>query len=50
MKNYLFNVEKIVKNEADLSNLWKNICGKKWIVYQAENLVFGHYSYQFDSK
>jgi hypothetical protein len=31
-----------------LSNLWTNISDKKWVFYQAKNLVFHDYSYRFD--
>jgi len=33
-----------------LSNLRMNISGIKRIVYQMKNLVFGHYSFWFNSK
>ncbi len=32
------------------SNLSRNIYGKKGIVYRAKKMVFGHYSYQLDTK
>jgi hypothetical protein len=50
MINYSFNVEKFIKMRHYSSNLGMNIYGKKLIVDQAKNLVFGHYLYQFDSK
>ncbi len=38
MINFSFNVEKFVKMRHYLSNLWANISGKKWIVYQAKKI------------
>jgi hypothetical protein len=46
MINYLFNVEKFIKNEAlFVQSLNEYIYGKKRIVFRAKKLVFGHYSY-----
>ncbi len=51
MINYLFNVEKFVKNEALFVQPLNECFQFKKIVYQAKkNSVFGHYLYQFDLK
>jgi hypothetical protein len=45
MLNYLFNVEKFIKNEALFVHSLNKYFWQKQIVYQAKNTVFGHYLY-----